>query len=80
MGGLDGWVGWMGGWVVWLDGWVVLILKIGLDQATHTCMSRGSKNEARGIQSAPYWSDYFRGIVVIGCLKIQYTVLCFWLQ
>ena len=42
-----------------------LISKIGLDRATH--MPRGAKNEAREIQSAPYWSDHFRDIVVIGC-------------
>ena len=42
-----------------------LILKIGLDRETH--MSRATKNGAREIQSAPYWSDHFRGIVVIGC-------------
>ena len=45
--------------------WWPLISKIGLDRATH--MSRGAKNEAREIQSAPYWSDHFRDIVVIGC-------------
>ena len=44
---------------------LTLISKIGLDRATH--MSRGAKNEAREIQSAPYWSDHFRDIVVIGC-------------
>ena len=81
VGCLVGWVGWMDRWVEWIDGLDVLILKIELDQAIH--MLRAATNVACEIQSAPNWSDHFRGIVVIGCLKngkIQYTVLCFWLQ
>ena len=32
-------------------------------------MSRGAKNEAREIQSPPYWSDHFRDIVIARLLE-----------